>query len=869
MDYQISSAECAKKYNSTDRGLSEEQIKQSEQAYGKNIISQKRGKGLFRKILDALCDPMIIILEFALIIALGINIGKQIKSGNGDFLECFGIVFSILISVVLTLIMEGKSQKAFKILNGLYDKSAVKVRRKGEIILIPKEKIVVGDRIILESGDKVCADGRLVEAKNMQTDESMLTGESHSVTKNSQAVLKSGTPLADRINCVYSGTCVVSGSGEMIVTAVGDKTEMGLIAGELQIKNCVSAPLNDKLNRLGRIISVIGIISAFLVFVLSATKLAVNKSLTYESVTEIFIEAIVLIVAAVPEGLPATVAISLTLNVLKLSKSNALIKKMVATETVGCVSVICSDKTGTLTQNKMVCDKVKFSGGKHIERLIMQNMLFNTQASYLESDGKRALEGSPTEKALYLYAERVWGEERAEILAVTPFSSETKIMHSRIKTSTEAIDLLKGAPERVLSLCDLDYSQRQMLLREIEIEQSKGKRCLAFAHKQIDKEKYFYDGFACISDPIRPEVKKAVEECNQAGIRVKILTGDNSLTALSVAKELGLDGEVLTAVEVEQMSDEALCERLESISVIARSTPLIKLRVVNLLKAMGEVVAVTGDGINDAPAMKQADIGIAMGSGSQVTKEAGDIILLDDSFSTIVKAIAFGRSIYRNFQRFLMFQLTVNFTAVGLITICSLLGLDSPFTSVQLLWLNLIMDGPPALSLAMEGVREEYMKNPPVKRSAGIVNKRVMVKILLNSLLIGVVVFFQYEKNFLGVEISKVKTSAFALFTFLQIFNSFNCKELGIESIFHKLFSNKLMVWSMALTIGLQIIFTELVGGFMGTPLGARVWLKITGVSLSIITFSELYKFTLRFFRGNIQNLQKNSLNRPVKKGAK
>jgi Ca2+-transporting ATPase len=216
-----------------------------------------------------------------------------------------------------------------------------------------------------------------------------------------------------------------------------------------------------------------------------------------------------------------------------------------------------------------------------------------------------------------------------------------------------------------------------------------------------------------------------------------------------------------------------------------------------------------------------------------------------------------------------MFQLTVNFTAVGLITICSLLGLDSPFTSVQLLWLNLIMDGPPALSLAMEGVREEYMKNPPVKRSAGIVNKRVMAKILLNSLLIGVVVFFQYEKNFLGVEISKVKTSAFALFTFLQIFNSFNCKELGIESIFHKLFSNKLMVWSMALTLGLQIIFTELVGGFMGTPLGARVWLKITGVSLSIIMFSELYKFTLRLFRGNIQNLQKNSLNRPVKKGAK
>ncbi len=869
MAYQISSAECAKKYNSTDGGLTQEQVNLSEREHGKNIITQKRGKSLFRKVLDALCDPMIIILEFALIITLGINIGKQIKGGNGDFFECFGIVFSILISVVLTLVMEGKSQKAFKILNGLYEKTAVKVRRKGQIILIPKESVVVGDRLILESGDKICADGRLVECKNMQTDESMLTGESHSVSKNSQVVLKRGTPLAERINSVYSGTCVVSGSGEMIVTAVGDKTEMGLIAGELQIKNCVSAPLNDKLNRLGRIISVIGIISAVFVFVLSATKLAVSKNLNYQSVTEIFIQAIVLIVAAVPEGLPATVAISLTLNVLKLSKSNALIKKMVATETVGCVSVICSDKTGTLTQNKMVCEKIIFSGGKHIERYIAQNMLYNTQAEYIESNGKKVLQASPTEKALYLYAEKLISVEKVEILSVTPFSSETKIMQSRIKTPTENLDFLKGAPEKVLLSCDLDYNQRQRLLKEIELEQSNGRRCLAFAHKQTDKDKYFYDGFACIVDPIRPEVKSAVEECKGAGIRVKILTGDNALTALSVAKELGLGGEVLTAVEVEQLSDQELCNKLESVSVIARSTPLIKLRVVKLLKAMGEVVAVTGDGINDAPAMKQADIGIAMGSGSQVTKEAGDIILLDDSFSTIVKAIAFGRSIYRNFQRFLMFQLTVNFTAVGLITICSLLGLDSPFTSLQLLWLNLIMDGPPALSLAMEGVREEYMKNPPVKRSVGIVNKRVMAKILLNSLLIGAVVFWQYEKNFLGVELSKVKTSAFALFTFLQIFNSFNCKELGVESIFGKLFSNKLMVWAMALALGLQVVLTELVGGFMGTPLGVKVWFKITAVSLSVIAFSELYKLTLRFFRGNNQNLQNNSYDRPLKKGAK
>ena len=866
MAYKTNWEQCAKRYNSSDSGLTQEQVQKSEQTYGKNQLSARRGKSVIKKILDALCDPMIIILEFALVITLGINIGKQIKGGNGDFLECLGIVFSILISVVLTLIMEGKSQKAFKILNGLYDKTAVKVRRNGKTVLIPKEKVVVGDRVILNVGDKICADGRLVESSGLQTDESMLTGESHSVSKNARVVLKENTPLAERINCVYSGTCVVAGSGEMLVTSVGDKTEMGLIAGELQIKNCVSAPLNDKLNSLGRIISVIGIISAFLVFSLSLTKLAVSKNLNYQSVTEIFVQAIVLIVAAVPEGLPATVAISLTLNVLKLSKSNALIKKMVATETVGCVSVICSDKTGTLTQNKMQCEKVVFATEN--KDFIWQNSLYNTECVWVEEQGVKVLQGSPTERAIYLYAQKNKSNYTGEIIKTVPFSSETKIMTTTVIFGQKTVEFLKGAPEKVLKACNLTSTQIYNCNELIEKEQKTGKRCLAFAHKLQGEKEFVYDGFACIVDPVRPEVKSAIQECFNAGISVKILTGDNSLTALSVANELGLEGEVLSALEVENMTDKQLGERLKKVAVIARSTPLIKLRVVQLLKAQGEVVAVTGDGINDAPAMKQADIGIAMGSGSQVTKEAGDIILLDDSFSTIVKAIAFGRSIYRNFQRFLMFQLTVNFSAVGLITVCSVLGLDTPFSSMQLLWLNLIMDGPPALSLAMEGVRGEYMKNPPVKRSSGIVNKKITFKILLNSFLIGLVVFMQYEKNFLGVKINQVKSSSFALFTLLHIVNSFNCKELGVNSIFGKLFSNKLMVFSMGVTIFAQIILTEFCS-FMGTPLGLAVWLKILSVSLVVIPFSEIYKLTVRLYRKNIQNLQKNSHNEVVKKGAK
>lgn len=856
MAYKTNIENCIREYASPNLGLTDKQAEVSMKKFGRNQITKKTGRSFFRKIIDALCDPMILILEFALILTLGINIGKQFKSGNGDFLECVGIIFSIVISVCLTLIMEGKSQKAFRILNGLYDKSAVKVRRNGKIVLLPKENIVVGDRVIIQSGDKICADGRLVESVGLETDESMLTGESQSVQKNAQVVLKNSTPLAERINCVYSGTCVVSGKGEMIVTAVGDKTEMGLIAGELQIKNCVSAPLNDKLNRLGRTISAIGIIAAFLVFILSLTKLAMTKSMNYESITEIVIEAIVLIVAAVPEGLPATVAISLTLNVLKLSKSNALIKKMVATETVGCISVICSDKTGTLTQNKMVCERVIYNGGKHIGELISQNILYNCSINLVEKDGKIEVEGSATERALYNFVNKATVAE-GKIISVVPFSSETKVMTSVVEFSGEKIEFLKGAPEKVRELCG---SNQQFNLTDIQNEQKKGKRCLAFAHRNIGDKFFTYDGFACICDPIRPEVFEAVEKCKRAGIRVKILTGDNSFTALSVARELNLDGDVLTSVEVEGLTDEQLKERIDKVAVIARSTPLIKLRVVRVLKEMGEIVAVTGDGINDAPAMKQADIGIAMGSGSQVTKEAGDIILLDDSFSTIVKAIAFGRSIYRNFQRFLMFQLTVNFTAVGLIMVCSLIGIDSPFTSLQLLWLNIIMDGPPALSLALEGVKDEYMKYPPVRRSSGIVNKRLMAKILLNAFVIGGVVFWQYEQNFLNVEMEKVKTSAFALFTSLQIFNSFNCKQLGIESVFCGFLSNKLMLWSMAITLGLQVAITEFVGGFMGTPLGFEVWIKIFALSLTIILFSELYKFCIRFFRTKKINLQKNPL---------
>lgn len=854
-EHALSIYSCEKKFNSGKDGLNGEQVKLSAQKHGVNLLSEKKPKSLFKKILSALSDPMLVILEFAFAITLGINLGKYIKSGEGEFIECLGIAFSILISVILTVYMEGKSQKAFKLLNRLYEKTTVKVIREGKEEIISREDVVVGDRVIISVGDKLCADGRLVKSVNLSVDESALTGESDCVRKNAVALLKENTPLAERINCVYGGTCVVEGEGEMIVTGVGDKTQMGEIAGELQIKNCVSAPLNDKLAKLSRSITVIGVVCAFFAFTLSVIKLAVNKQLVFSNVSECFVNAIVLIVASVPEGLPATVAISLTLNVVKLSKSNALIKKMVATETVGCVSVICSDKTGTLTKNKMTCEKI-FTERENSLAFIQKNVAYNGNAKYLLKDGKNVLEGSPTEKALVVYFGKAL-EKDGKIIASTPFSSDIKYSSVTVKEGEKTVTFFKGAPEKIADICSLPSESKGEILSKIALSQKKGRRCIAFAHSEGDVT--YFDGYASIFDPVRKDVKKAVNECIGAGIKVKILTGDNYLTACAVAEELGLfvDGAVINADQTEEMSDEKLKSALEGINVIARSTPMVKLRVVRLLKETGEVVAVTGDGINDAPAMKQADIGIAMGSGEEITKEAGDVILLDDSFSTIVKAIAFGRSVYKNFQRFIMFQLTVNVSAVSVILICSLTGLDSPFTSLQLLWLNVIMDGPPALSLAMEGVREEYMKNPPVKRGYGIVNKRILVKIVFNACFVSGVVLAQYRKNFLGVDFTLNKAVTFTLFVFMNIFNAFNCKELGTESVIKNFFSNKLMAFSMALTLVMQFLLTQYTGVFSPHKIAYAVWGKITAIAFCQILVNETFKLFYRLFKKNIHNLHK------------
>ncbi len=847
-EYFLSIEKVLTELNSSVSGLTDSKVNLSIKKYGKNVLTKTKSKSLFKRILDALFEPMIVILLIAVMITLGVNIGKTLKGANGDFYECLGIFLAILISVALTVIMEGKSQKTFDLLNQVSMTSTVKVRRNGKTTLLPQTQVVVGDIIIVESGDKIVADGRLIKSQNLEVDESMLTGESVAVKKNHSVILPENTPIADRINCVYSGTFVTGGDGEMIVTAVGDNAEIGVISTELQAKNVISAPLQEKLDKLGKTVAWLGGIASLFVFILTVTRLFVTSNVSFSSLQDAFLNSIVLIVASVPEGLPTTVAIALSLNVVKLYKSNALIKKLVATETVGCVSVICSDKTGTLTENKMRVIKV-FYGDRFYtvnnfnNPYLAINMAVNSTAEIYDDKSI----GQPTETCLieFLKDNQKFDYEslraKYQVLSRKPFSSAIKYMSTTVKGN---IDYYKGAPEVVLDFCDLLPEEKIEILNRITVEQELARRVLAFCHKENGK--MFFDGFTVIADSVRKDVYASVNECKKAGISVKMLTGDNFSTAYSIAYELQIvkdKTEVVNAFDIDSLPDEKLKRLLPNIKVVARSTPKTKLRIVKLLKEMGEVVAVTGDGINDAPAIKHADIGIAMGGGSEITKEASDIVLLDNSFSTIIKAISFGRNIFQNFRRFITFQLSVNVTAVTFIIVSLILGLENPFTTLQLLWINIIMDGPPALTLGLEKGDGELMNNKPTKRSDSLVSKKMFFRIIINSLYMCSVLIAQYKYNFIGCTAEQLPTVMFSLFIIFQLFNAFNCRELGSKSVVKNINKNKPMLIVFLLTFVIQIVICECFSGLFKTvSLGFNIWVNTILTALSVVVVSELYK---------------------------
>lgn len=865
-----------------DGGLSAAEVEKSRAEHGENQFTREKPKSILRRIWEALCEPMMIILLVALAITIAVQIVSVCMGGEFDWIECVGIVVAIVISVAISVVMEHRSAKAFEALSRIGEDTLVKVVRGGEVTLIPQKEVVVGDILCVETGAKLPADGRLIESTQLQSDESALTGESMAVKKDAGFICAAeNTPVAERHNMLYSGCFITGGSGKAVVTGVGDNTEFGKIARELTNQDKSSTPLQEKLARLGKLITMLGAIAAALIFVIQIIELAVagfpsDGAEVFRLISGAFIDSIVLIVAAVPEGLPTIVAVTLAINIIKMSKQNALVKKLVACETVGCINVICSDKTGTLTENRMTVTDVQMGNTRlspdkiPSDSALIRGFCVNSTADVHFNGDRTEFIGNPTECAMLVAAHKSGVEYQSvrsgyRQIYRYPFSSETKNMTTVVDEMGEIIAYTKGSPEKIIAMCDMAPEDRRAAEDSIASYQAQAGRVIALAHRTLERGYDFdneraavesgmiFDGFVVISDPLRSDVFAAVERCRHAGIDIKMLTGDNIITAKAIATQLGIlddDHIAVEAKDVEDLSDEEFSEMIKKIRVIARSTPVIKMRVVKALKAQGNVVAVTGDGINDAPAIKNADVGVAMGiTGTEVSKEASDIVLLDDSFSTIVTAVQWGRGIYENFQRFIQFQLTVNLSSVLIVFICVVLNIGNPFTAIQMLWINLIMDGPPAVTLGLEPMREGLMDRSPTPRNSNIVSKDMLSRIIVNGLYMTLIVVLQTELNFLGIEEGHESTAVFTLFVLFQLFNAFNARELGNNSIFKNFLKNHIMLAVFAGTFVLQVIITQF-GGTVFDTNGLNIidWLKVFAMALSIIAVSEIVKLARRLF---------------------
>ncbi|MGX9758614.1 calcium-translocating P-type ATPase, PMCA-type [Clostridioides difficile] len=889
-----------------DRGLSESEVKTRREKYGLNEFTPKEEGSFWDDLKESLSEPMIVILIIAAVVSAVI----------GETHDAIGIVGAIAIGIAIGMITEGRSKKAADALSKMTENIEVRVLRDGEIHQISKSELVPGDIVYIETGDMVPADGRLIETINLKIREDMLTGESDDVSKKCDVVvpmeeieakgaLVVQEPIpAKQINMVFGGTLVAYGRGRLVVTSIGDSSEMGKIAQNLSDAD-EQTPLQIKLGNLGGLIAkvssaVAGLLFIFMVFqMVSKNVLNVDMSgilpflESIDPVKTAFTVCVALIVAAVPEGLPTMINMTLAITMQKMAKINALVTKKEACETIGSVSVICSDKTGTLTENRMTVE-VAYIDGRYIESseeeinsYFEENCMINSTADVEHNDSDVKYLGSATECALLLYYKNVdYRQVRKEsnILAQNPFTSDSKRMTSVIGQDNNHVLLSKGAPEVLLELCShiqrgkdivpITEGIKHEILEEIKKLQVKSMRTLGFAYKEISQAEeeaavtaesdamnvsamesdLVFSGFVGIRDPLRKDVIESVNTANKAGVSVKMLTGDNINTARAIGEELGLLKENMRAVEasyIDTLDDEELRQEIQTISIVARSKPDSKMRIVSALQKSGDVVAVTGDGINDAPALSKADVGIAMGiSGTEVSKNAADIILTDDSFSTIVKGIKWGRGIYDNFQRFVQFQLTVNVIAFLVAIISQVMGQEMPFTTIQLLWVNIIMDGPPALALGLEPVRNHVLNRKPVDRKASIISKSMVYTIVLNAFYITAILMLQSTFNFLGVDEAHKGTVMFALFAFSALFNAFNCREFNADSIFPNFTHNKLALQIIVLTGIAQVIFTQLFQDFFNSvAMDVMTWAKVLCVAASVVVVNEVVKCVIRLVK--------------------
>ena len=860
-------------------GLTDEQVKQSREQHGKNVLTPPQRTSLWKLYLDKYRDPIIQILLVAAFVSLILAFIEK------NFMETIGIFVAVFLATTVGFYFERDAAKKFNLLTALSEEQPVKVRRNGKVMEIPRHDVVVGDVVLVEVGDEVPADGELIVCNDLQINESALTGEP--VAEKS---LEGGGDGAYPRNVILRSTMVMNGRGEFVVTAVGDATEIGKVAKKSTEQTSVETPLHMQLDKLAKMISKVGsVVSVAAFFIFLIHDILTNpawggKDYFYmaEIVLNYFMMAVTLIVMAVPEGLPMAITLSLALNMRRMLKSNNLVRKLHACETMGAVTVICTDKTGTLTQNKMQVSALELKQGD--EALLDTAIALNSTAEL--NDGKPI--GNPTESALLLWLDAQGKDyeelrKQVNVLKQLPFSTERKMMATLAEVDGETYLFVKGAPEIVMKKCIIEDRMQRQSAEELDEWQHKAMRTLAFAYKKIeasimrtsrtstaevvallDANDLQLQAIAAIADPIRPDVPAAVQECRHAGIEVKVVTGDTAATALEIGKQIGvfedepenigadgsltsLDQQMITGEQWEALSDEEAYERAKDIRVMSRARPTDKQRLVAMLQKRGEVVAVTGDGTNDAPALHYAHVGLSLGSGTSVAKEASDMTLLDDSFKSIANAVMWGRSLYRNLQRFLFFQLVVNVAALLLVLGGSVIGTEMPLTVTQILWVNLIMDTFAALALASLPPSHEVMKDKPRKASDFIINKSIGFGILFCGIVFFLVMFallvYCERRGKGGVDVHEL-TMFFTTFVMIQFWNLFNAKALmSHHTAFRHFLKDRGMILVLVLVlVGQWIIVTF--GGemFRTTPLSLHEWLLIIGSTSVVLWAGELWR---------------------------
>ena len=748
-------------------GLTDAQVLESRKKYGANILTPPEKDPLWKQFLEKFGDPLIIILMIAGVLSIGISFYEYFGLGQGGevFFESAGIFVAILLATGLAFYFELKADKEFTILNQVNDDEPVEVIRNGNVTQIPRKDVVVGDIVILNTGEEVAADGELIEAVHLHLDESTLTGEPVCGKSVNEADFDKNATYPT--NHVMKGTKVMEGHGIFRVLSIGDNTEQGKVFEAAQIDDSVKTPLNEQLDGLSDWITKVSYGFAALIIIWRIIVFFVTNGTDYFGSWEQFAPfmayvlqtlmiAVTLVVVAVPEGLPMAVTLSLAYSMRRMLKTKNLVRKMHACETMGATTVICTDKTGTLTQNQMKVDEIKIYGEKISEEIIHEGMAVNSTASIDFSEKKPQVLGNPTEGALLLWLNGKGVDyrafrESAKVIEELPFSTERKFMATIVESAAmkgKRILYVKGAPEIIYAKCKNTDVDKATLDKQLLAYQERAMRTLGFAYQIVeDNDKVIIDGklvanslhfigVAAIADPVRTDVPTAVKECLDAGINVKIVTGDTPGTAKEIGRQIGLwsssdsDCNIITGPEFAALSEEQLLERVLDLKIIARTRPMDKKRLVEALQKKNQVVAVTGDGTNDAPALHAAHVGLSMGDGTSVAKEASDITIIDNSFSSIGKAVMWGRSLYQNIQRFLLFQLTVNVTACFLVLCGAFMGTESPLTVTQMLWINLIMDTFAAMALASLPPSESVMRDKPRDRNAFILNKQMIYNIV-------------------------------------------------------------------------------------------------------------------------------------------